>query len=485
MKQQRDPSEEFSRRQFFGQAGCAALSSVSILSTLMNLKMAGNAAAASLPPGDDTRSMVCLFLSGGNDSFNMLVPSGAGYAEYQASRSNLALPKAQLLPLNLAESAGGLNFGLHPSMPEVQELFNGIGRDPNKRRLSFVANLGTLIQPLTLAQYDSGDVPVPKALFSHSDQTDQWQTSLPQGVRQFTGWAGRAADVLHSRYNTGKVSMSISLSGNNLLQTGSAVTQFVITPSGSLTFTGPSDASDPTNPLWLKNRSLNSLMEQRYTNLLADSFAGITRDSIQAQRQFQSYFDSFDDSAVRGFFPVGYLGDSMRAVVKSIAIRKQLGLRRQTFFVSFGGWDHHFELLDAQGGMLSQLSKLIGGYQKALEALGLANDVITFTASDFGRTLRSNGRGTDHAWGGHQMVFGGSVKGGRVHGTFPSLALNGPDDVGYGGRILPSTSVDQYFCEMLQWFGVSPSDMEYVLPNIRNFYNPASATPPLGFLKRA
>jgi uncharacterized protein (DUF1501 family) len=163
-------------------------------------------------------------------------------------------------------------------------------------------------------------------------------------------------------------------------------------------------------------------------------------------------------------------------------IRSQLGLRRQTFFVDYGGWDHHSELLDSEAGMLADLDEAIGAYQQALEMLGLHSDVITFTASDFGRTLRSNGSGTDHAWGGNAMVFGGPVDGGKIFGSYPDLTLDGPNDVGQGGRLLPSTSADLYFAEMLRWFGVSAGNMPYVLPNIANFWDPNSASPPLGFV---
>jgi len=169
-------------------------------------------------------------------------------------------------------------------------------------------------------------------------------------------------------------------------------------------------------------------------------------------------------------------------VVKTIKIRSLLGLRRQTFFLSYGSWDHHGELLNTEAGMLATLDAALGAYQQALEMLGLQDDVISFTASDFSRTLRSNGRGTDHAWGANAMVFGGKVDGGKIFGTYPDLTLDGPNDVGRGGRLLPSTSADLYFAELLRWFGVSSGNMSYVLPNVANFWNPNSASPPLGFV---
>ena len=181
-------------------------------------------------------------------------------------------------------------------------------------------------------------------------------------------------------------------------------------------------------------------------------------------------------------FPNHYISAQFRAAVKTIAIRQQLKLARQTIFIEFGGWDHHAELLENHGNMLAVLDAALYAFQSCLETLGLANEVITFTASDFGRTLRSNGQGTDHAWSGNQLVMGGPVLGGQIRGSYPSLVIDGPDDIGRGGRIFPKLSADEYFCELLRWFGVTAGDMDSVLPNIRNFYDPASAANPVGFL---
>jgi uncharacterized protein (DUF1501 family) len=192
---------------------------------------------------------------------------------------------------------------------------------------------------------------------------------------------------------------------------------------------------------------------------------------------------------VSTIFPDNRIAQQLQGALRMIHLREQLGLRRQTIFLSFGGWDHHGELLETQNGMLQQLSPALEAFQNALEELEIEDSVITFTASDFGRTLRSNGRGTDHAWGGNQLVMGGPVAGGQVTGTYPNLALGGPDDVGRGGRVLPTTSVDELFAELLLWFGLSPDDFAAVLPNLSNFYHPHTAdstdpsTFPVGFLK--
>jgi len=474
------------RRRFLGEASCAAISSVSVLNTLLNLKLANHAAATSAPT--DRKTIVCLFLQGGMDSFNFLVPrDSTRHAVYSTSRGNLALGQATLKSLNQAAGGDGQLYGLHPSCSGLQELFNGLGGDTAKRRAAFIANVGTLIQPTTKSQYLSESVPLPRALFSHIDQIDQWQTSVPQGLTQASGWAGRAADVLHAASNTGQTAMSISLSGNNLFQVGNSTQQFVITASGALTFTSPYD-TNPANPLAVKNAAHNSLITQQYSNLMQESFAQLTKGSLDLQQYFQSVFSTFNDAGITTPRPTinggeNYLATQLHSVAKIIALRPQLGLTRQTIFLGFGGWDHHGELLNTQAGMLAVADGALTYFQKVLEELGLADSVITYTASDFGRTLRSNGRGTDHAWGGNILVMGGPVQGGRIYGTFPDLALDSGDDVGYGGRMLPGTSVDGFFCEMLRWFGVTPPNMSYVLPNIANFYDVNSGTLPVGFVK--
>ena len=458
------------------------------MSTLLNLKMAGQAAAAGLPSGgDDCKTLVCIFLHGGIDSFNVLVPRDAArYAEYAASRTNLALDDESLLTLNQSGGDGEL-YGLHPGTSGIQNLFNGVGGDATKRRLSFVSNVGTLIEPTSMAAYENDSASLPVALFSHIDQIEQWQTSLPQGGNNLTGWAGRAADVLHSTRNQDQASMSLSFSGNNIFQVGSTTQQFVMTPEGALSFS--QSGNDPANATVQKNIAVKSMVDQHYTNLMETAFAELTKQALDQQEFIQERFDSLPDDFLTTPFPNNYLAQQMQGALRMIHLREQLGLRRQTIFLSFGGWDHHGELLENQDAMLRQLSPALEAFQAGLEELELEDSVITFTASDFGRTLRSNGRGTDHAWGGNQIVMGGPVAGGQVTGNYPSLAIDGPDDIGRGGRLLPTTSVDEFFAELLLWFGLSPDDFSAVLPNLSNFYNPSTAVPsdpstfPIGFLK--
>ncbi len=440
------------------------MTSTSVLSSLLSLRLANKLSAQG--EGTDRKTLVCIFLPGGIDSFNVLVPTDdTRYNEYAASRSNLALPKDDLLPLNQVAEGDGNSYGVHPGLADVQEMFNGLGGDTSKRRLSFVSNVGTLLRPTTIADFNSNSF-LPRALFSHIDQIEQWQTAIPQGGDNLTGWAGRVSDLLHDSYN-GENSASLSFAGNNAFQVGSDSIPFVVTPSGALSFAGGYD-SNSILPEHVKNEGMTDLLSATYTNLVEQAFATTTKNSVDAQSRFQTVFDSFDQTITTSF-PGSYIASQLSATLRTIALREALGLRRQTIFVQYGGWDHHGELLETQDSMLRTLGPAMKAFQNGLEELGLQDDVISFTASDFGRTLRSNGRGTDHAWGGNQMIFGGPVNGGRVAGTFPSLALDGADDVGRGGRLLPTTAIDEFFSEMLTWFGVSNSDMTTILPNYGEF----------------
>ena len=480
-----------SRRQFLGETSCAAIGSTSILSTLLNLTMANHAAAQG-GMGDQRKALVCLFLSGGCDTFNLLIPRDATrYGEYAAARSGLAIPQADLIPLD------GSEFGLHPSCTRLAEMFNGIGGDTTKKRVSLLANIGTLIEPIANKQaYLNGNVAVPKAVCSHRDQIEQWQTSVPQGMRVLSGWGGRAADVIHSALNTEQTGgyympMNFSLSGNAAFQIGQSEGQFVITSGGALSFTGSSGNSAVHQAKDQVLRStVASPIEDHYQNLFQRTHGRITANSIERGAEFQTRFDSpgsinglnIDTVLAGAGFPNHWLSDQFKAAIKTIAIREALKLKRQTIFIEFGGWDHHTELLTNQRNMLLTLDAVLYAFQSSLETLGLAEDVVTFTCSDFGRTLRSNGQGTDHAWGGNQLVMGAPVAGGLIRGAFPSLVIDGDNDIGRGGRIFPQLSADEYFCELLRWFGVTAGDMDMVLPNIRNFYDPANVSGPVGFL---
>lgn len=461
-----------SRRKFLGTASCAAIGTTTVLNTFFNLGMVNSLAAMSPAPKPKSnyKALICLLLSGGNDSFNMLVPrNGSFYNNYATTRSNLALAQGDLLPLNFTDS-NGKQFGVHPAMPEVQNLFNN-------GKLAFVSNVGTLVEPTTKSQYINGGVRLPLGLLSHSDQIQHWQTSIPQ-YRTNKGWGGRIADILQASSGNPNLSMSISLSGTNTFQVGNTTAEYNIRSSAGgsvgVTFAG---GSPMINQALLTGAE--SLLEYQYQDIYKKTYAQKIVDARDNHVLFQNALSGA--ASLNTNFSSSRLSQDMELIAKTISVRNALGVTQQTFFVNYGGWDHHDEILDNQMEMLGVVSKAIGELNSALIELGVDGDVTLFTISDFARTLTSNGNGTDHAWGGNAMVMGGSVNGGAVYGNYPSLVIGSNDDVG-GAIMLPSLSTDEYFAELAQWFGVSAGDIAYVLPNITNFYNPLSGVPPIGFM---
>ncbi|MEM9850175.1 MAG: DUF1501 domain-containing protein [Bacteroidota bacterium] len=462
-----------SRRNFLGTASCAAVGSTTLFSSILNLGLANSLAGMPQAPHQDGdyKAMVCILLAGGNDSFNMLVPrNGEYYSEYATTRSNLALAQNDLLPLNFTDQ-NGKQFGVHPAMPEVQSLFNN-------NKLAFVSNVGTLIEPTSKSQYLNKSVPIPVGLLSHADQIQQWQTSIPQ-TRSSKGWGGRMADILQAGNRNQNISMNISLSGTNVFQVGDSATEYAIRAAagGSVGINVYEGRSSLDRVL---KSGTESLLAQQYQDIFKSTFTDKIKDSQANHEEFSTAIQQA--TPLRTIFSDNGISANMELIAKTIAVRDILGVRRQTFFVNFGGWDHHDEVLNNQVAMLGVVSKALSEFQAAMEELNLADDVTTFTMSDFGRTLTSNGNGSDHAWGGNVMVMGGSVNGGQIFGQYPSLALNGTDDVG-GAIMLPTTSTDEYFAELSRWFGVSQGDLNYVLPNIGNFYDVSSTDLPIGFMK--
>ena len=469
----KDQKSKITRRQFLGQASCAAVGSQSLVSTLLSLKLSNNAAAESLNDLDDYKALVCVFLAGGNDSYNMLVPTSASeYSLYAQARQQMALPlygEGAILPINALET-GGREFGVHPAMPEVQQLFN----DGN---LSFLSNVGTLVEPTTVEQYKQRAVQIPRQLFSHSDQIEQWQTSVPHTTSP-TGWSGRIADVLQSTgVNNSQISMNISLGGNNIMQTGHDTSFYAITPNGSIRMVGKDDLAGRN---FMRYKQISSLMDLQYNNLFQQAFVDEMRNSVESDEIFSA---AYNQSLINTPFPMDQLGSNLAGVARTIQVQQALGMKRQIFFVRLGGWDHHKNLLESQNEMLPILSQSLKSFWDALGELGMQNNVTTFTASDFGRTLRSNGSGTDHGWAGNQLVMGGSVLPQRIFGQYPELLLNDGLDVETNGRLLPTTSVDEFFADLALWFGVSPSDLSTIFPNINNFYTPGSSSMPIGMFQ--
>jgi len=461
----RDPIT--TRRRFLKGLGCSAISATPLLGTLAHLGGATRAAAQNLVPGDDYRALVCILLAGGNDSFNMIVPHDPDeYADYLASRSDLALDRDSLLVVSPPSLDRDLGF--HPSMPEARDLFEA-------GRLATIHNVGTLVEPVTLAQVEAETARLPLGLYSHSDQIRQWQTSVPND-REALGWGGRLADLLGDLNDQAEISMGISLAGTNDFQAGASTREFSITRQGSTQIFG---FGDPDPLQVVREASIRSLIDERYRNLLEQAFAdrmsaGIRNDEVfrRALTGAPTLTTAFSDAP---------LSQDLRMIAETISVRASLGMRRQTFFVVVGGWDHHDEVLATQAPMLAGVSRALAEFDLALGELGVREQVTTFTISDFGRTLTSNGRGSDHGWGGNQLVLGGAVRGGEAYGTPPPLYPESPLDTGRG-RLIPTLSTDEYFAELCLWFGVSPGDLPSVLPNIERFTSPSLGSPPVGFL---
>ncbi|HXV75070.1 MAG TPA: DUF1501 domain-containing protein, partial [Candidatus Polarisedimenticolaceae bacterium] len=334
---------------------------------------------------------------------------------------------------------------------------------------------GTLVEPTTLQQYEQRTVRLPLGLFSHSDQAMHWQTSLPD-QRSAIGWAGRMADLLHGINDNSNISMNISLGGSNVFQSGMNTFHYTISQDGSF---GLRDYGAPSPSAMVRTEAIDGLLGLTYQNLFERTFAARMRGAIDAHLEFSAAIESLPP--LQTVFSDTGLSQRLRMVAQTIQARELLGFRRQTFFVEQGGWDHHDEVLVNQENQLPVVSAALSEFQSAMYELGVADEVTVFTASDFGRTLTSNGRGSDHAWGGNMLVLGGAVRGGDFYGSYPELYQGNSLDTGRG-RLIPTTSCDEYFAELALWFGVPRTDLELVLPNIRRFYDPASAAPPLGYL---
>jgi uncharacterized protein (DUF1501 family) len=450
-----EPAANLSRRQFIGQASCAGIGATSLFSTLLTLRLANSLAAQSAPAGD-YKALVCLFLAGGNDSFNMLVPhTSAEYNAYSAVRGNLALARDTLLQISPA-NLGGRTLGIHPSMTEVRDLFN-------QGKLGFVSNVGSLIRPTTLADYRANRYR-PLSLYSHADQIKQWQTCMPD-QRTAVGWGGRAADIIKSLNGPSLVSMNISLAGQNTFLTGENTFTYTVGASGATALTGY-DPLARNNLNAVRTAAVDSNLAHNYRSLFERSFAEDTRDAVDAYYEFSSALSGVTLSTA---VPAGNtLASNLGMIARAASSGGHLGARRQIFFVQLGGWDHHDEVINNQLTMLRTVSQALGFFWSALGELGLQNNVTLFSASDFGRTLTSNGNGSDHAWGGNHLVLGGAVRGGNIFGNrdqgyYPDFQRLSEIDTGQG-RLIPGVAVDEYARDLLSWFGVSTGSMDYVLP---------------------
>jgi uncharacterized protein (DUF1501 family) len=452
------------RRQFIRQSACAAVGMTAAANTLFDLQRIAAAA-----PLVDSKSLVCVFLQGGNDGNNIIVPTlAADYAQYAAVRDALALPQSALLPLHPL-AGDSREWGLHPSLKGVQGLFNA-------GRAAMVANVGPLVAPLTREEYLSRSVAVPPQLFSHSDQTLHWQTSLPDQPGR-TGWGGRVADLVRSLNENARISMSISVAGTNTFQVGNVVTQYQVSPEGPVGMNSYVPADQGADAA---SNAVRGLLAHSYGNLFERGYSRIFGRALDNQELLSGALAGARPIATP--FPQTDLGLQLQMIAQLVSVRETLGLRRQIFFCASQGYDTHGSQIGTSAldgthaDLLAELDGALAAFDAAMTELGVADSVTAFTASDFGRTFVPNGDGSDHGWGSHHFVLGGAVRGGRLYGQVPTLAVDGPNDAGEG-RWIPTTSVDEYSATLARWFGVADSDLPLVLPNLGRF-----ATPDLGFM---
>jgi uncharacterized protein (DUF1501 family) len=438
------------KRQFL-KAGVAAGMTVGGLTAFNQLSALAQTATG------DYRALVCLFMFGGNDGNNLLVPyDGAEYANYARIRSNLALPQANL-QLITPRNTGGLRYGLHPSMAGIAGLFN------THAKAALVANVGPLMVPTAKAQWQARSVPLPDNLFSHSDQQSQWQAAMYE--RPANGWGGRLVERLVDPAAPNRGYSVLSVTGGNLWETGDqTLTAYKVSASGKFGF--DFYKSGNTDPLSI---AISETLADTHQHLFEQGFVDVMSRSIEVQRILTQ---ALEGTTLTTVFPNTSLGNQFKMVARLIAARDKLGLKKQCFFCSIGGFDTHGEdQLQRQNELLGEISAAVTAFYAATVELGVANNVTTFTASDFGRTFTSNGQGSDHGWGSHHLVVGGAVQGGQIFGAFPNHTLGGPDDSGGQGNWIPSTSTEAYAATLGRWFGADDAVLGQVFPRLQ-YFNP-------------
>jgi uncharacterized protein (DUF1501 family) len=509
------------RRDFIRQAACAAVGTAALTQTISDLRII-NAAMAVQPAASDYKALICLFMSGGNDANNWIVPTDAtGYGDYfNARNGTLALLQTDLQANNLQNAQGadytdadGHTYGFHPASVGLRSLFN-------QGKLATLFNVGTLVYPLTKATYSANSVPRPPQLFSHSDQVTHWQTSLPDQP-PLTGWGGRCADLLDAvnTSNGGKISLGVSLAGANTYEVGSNTSFYSVSTSGAVALALPGDKTGNVKTRQQMMRDLLGLSKtdpnlqfQAYSNVLDHSITTgsdlTSAISDTTNNPAYSYLNTNGATNFPNIVPLSgnAFSSNLMAQLKMVArlieagsrsvARNGLGMRRQIFFVNVGGYDTHTNQVGADpktgshSNLHAELSQSILAFYNGLLAIGgstdpiqsnMQNRVTLFTASDFGRTLQSNGQGSDHGWGSHHIVVGGAVNGRQTFGKLPKLQVGGPDDTSTG-RWIPTTSVDQYAAALAKWFGtdtnnggtpirlISDSDLSNtIFPNLGRF----------------
>ena len=472
---------DHTRRHFLRTASYASMAGISASPFLVGLNSL--AAMAQNTGASDYKALVCVFLQGGNDGHGTVIATDPdSYAAFTAARSGapgLAYPMSELLPITLLTPQTGRTFALNPYLAGAQNLFNA-------GRLAIVANIGTLIEPVTKTQVNANSATLPDSLFSHFDQTAAWQAIASNlGSGEHTGWGGAVADLIESmNMNSNSMFTCISTAGIALFLSGQTSFQLNCTPAGPIPIGG---LAQPLFGNSAATNALNSILSADETNLFAKEYEVVIQRSIQAQATLATAMLPAGAGGVPN--PPQYLdlmtnkltdnplAASLQTVARIIGGKAGLGVTRQIFYVQLGSFDTHNNQAQTHATLLTQLGAALEYFDGLMVGMGLGNQVTTFTASDFGRTLTSNSNGTDHGWGSHHFVVGGAVAGQNMYGQYPVVGTDQANDVGEG-RLIPTTSVDQYAGTLAQWFGLSDSQVRTVLPNFANF----GSSPYLGFM---
>ena len=477
------------RRSFVKNASCAAIGTTTMWNTLLNLNTMKAAASfnSSVAVSGNYKALVCVLLEGGSDSFNMLVPTTPDeYEVYQETRSNLAVPNFDCNDPDNGNNLRALGnnvdcnntpeFGVHPMLENVQSLYND-------GKLAFISNIGTMIEPVNKSNVYNG-AELPLGLFSHIDQIAHWQTGVPQD-RIATGWGGKMADLLQDfNANQTNISMNMSFAGSNIFQTGPSSVEYSLA-GPSQNFAGGSRGFERF--IWegseefdnFRSMAVNNIIDRTYQDIFQKTFNNTIKIARDGDEEFSAaYANAADFNTVT--FGTDELSGQFEVIAKTIRVQQALNMDRQIFFVRLGGWDNH-DGYDDFAENLHYLDEALGSFQAAMAEINMEDCVTTFSLSEFGRTLTSNGNGSDHAWGGNMFVMGGAVNGGDIYGEYPSLELDGNLEIG-GGVLIPTMSADEYFAEIARWFGVMNSDLSYLFPNIDRFYDTSSLDNPIGFM---
>lgn len=465
-------SNELSRRAFMRRTGQLAIAGSA---SSYALGLAGIGEAAAFSAGNDYKALVCVFLYGGNDHANTLIPyDNANYQRYRAIRSDganggVALPQAGLTSTALLQPqtqtlTDDIRYALAPTMPRMKAIFDQGDMAP-------LLNVGPLVTPLTKAQYQSGNLtqfPRPPKLFSHNDQQSTWQSSQAEG--SVVGWGGRMGDLALSS-NQNAMFTTINATGNAVFLSGQTAVPYQVSSSGAVLIRGLNGRIYGSNTT---RDALNTLLTTHHSHVLEADYLRTVSRSITYGGFINDALAS--SSGAYNFGNDSSLSTQLSVVARLIAARQNLGVKRQVFMVSLGGFDHHDNLIGSHETLLGKLDYAMDAFYRATVSMGVADSVTTFTASDFGRTLATNGDGSDHGWGSHHFIVGGAVNGGRFFGRAPQVSVDSDDQVGRG-RLLPTTSVDEYSATLAQWLGVSASELPSIAPNIGRF-----AQPNIGFM---